>query len=184
MPQPLLTRIKREHRRIERTRTKKSQAPATYHRARRKNVQACKAIAKLAEWLASKGWDLVINNRVRNVADFNETTVTINGRSGPQAQLAFLAHECGHIVVDSRRTSTDRFSRGWPLAVGPKKNKNTIHRVSLVEEEIEAWAVGERLLKKMNIPYDKNTFLVCKSGALRTYFRWAGRKKHREPVSG
>jgi hypothetical protein len=169
------TRVKSQGKRIELLRHGWA-SPATRMKRKRDRRNFQLGIARLERWINEKGFELRFCKNIISYVSFNDMEVVINKCYAPGSQLAQLAHECGPILIDLQGKIEERFRRGYPLQYDKKFQNNLTHKTSIVEEEIEAWKRGEKLLGTLNIPYNKDTFAECKSRSLKSYFRWVVRK--------
>lgn len=145
-------------------------------------MRAQRGISRLESWLRSQGFTLCFSNKAISYVDFEDMQVVVNSRYRPGSQLAQLAHECGHILITDEEIDA-RFSKGYPLLGNSRYRHNLVHRITVVEEEVEAWKRGEDLLKSMNINYDKDVFAACKAKSLKSYFKWTCRAKLKKTIS-
>ena len=53
-----------------------------------------------------------------------------------------------------------------------RKNKTDKYRISLIEEEFEAWKRGKRLAKRLGIQLDEARFEKHKAQCLMSYIHW------------
>jgi hypothetical protein len=59
--------------------------------------------------------------------------------------------------------------------------KSFVHRVSIVDEEFEAWARGRKLARKLGVKINDDVFDELKAKFLRSYMLWAvGDPKYQE----
>jgi len=100
--------------------------------------------------------------------------INICSRKGIENKLYGLLHECGHALI---RENWNKFQKEFPAhaACGydHRKNRTDGYRVSLVEEEYEAWKRGKRLAKRLGIELDEERFEKHKTKCLMSYMHWA-----------
>ena len=100
--------------------------------------------------------------------------IHICSRNGIENKLYALLHECGHALV---RENWTKFEKEFPAhaACGydGRKNGTAKYRVSLIEEEYEAWKRGKRLAKRLGIELDEARFEKHKTECLMSYIKWA-----------
>ena len=100
--------------------------------------------------------------------------INICSRKGIEKKLYGLLHECGHALI---RENWTKFQKEFPAhaACGydRRKNRTDGYRVSLVEEEYEAWKRGKRLAKRLGIQIDEERFEKHKTKCIMSYMHWA-----------
>jgi len=100
--------------------------------------------------------------------------INICSRKGIEKKLYGLLHECGHALI---RENWTKFQKEFPAhaACGydRRKNRTDGYRVSLVEEEYEAWKRGKRLAKRLGIELDEERYEKHKTKCIMSYMHWA-----------
>jgi endonuclease I len=80
------------------------------------------------------------------------------------------------IHICSRNGIENKFQKEFPAhaACGydGRKNKTDKYRISLIEEEFEAWKRGKRLAKRLGIQLDEARFEKHKAQCLMSYINW------------
>jgi hypothetical protein len=100
--------------------------------------------------------------------------VTLDAAQPYQERVAALLHECGHVLVYLRRKRTRARVAGatfteWWNASGRLQKRSKLKRITVLEEEIHAWNLGEKLARRLRIRVCKRVFERCRADALRTY---------------
>jgi hypothetical protein len=129
-------------------------------------------IETVACWLDDRNWELVTATTVENKAQFELKRVLLNSTPWPDHQLAILSHEVGHILVDGRRNYVARWGRGYLATPSTVKRSNTIHRTTVLREEVEVWDVGIGLCERLGVRQDPRTLERARAGCLSAYCRW------------
>ena len=133
------------------------------------------AMDKMRSWLERQGFGLEVAHGCRDEVDFSTKTVRIDGRHPYQLKLSSLIHECGHVDIFLRRvrrpqeriagnTLAEHFldvGRGCPAA--------RASRLSTLQEEMDAWEAGQRLVKRLNVRYKRSIFEKDRVRSLMTY---------------
>ncbi len=134
------------------------------------DLLAISSIKKINNWCKRRGIKVLFSREEAGEVLLDEKIIKISCRASPEAQLYWLLHECGHWLID---TCGDRRIR---CALSDQEDeRSTVTRVSVVNEEFEAWYRGERLADRLNVFVNKDRFDKQKADALTTYFRWASR---------
>ena len=101
----------------------------------------------------------------------DEKLFRINGRTNLKQQLFMLLHECGHYLIGYPE-SHERFGHGYP-ASDPGEKRQFLHRVDVVDEEMEAWHRGRRLASRLKIKIDLVEYNKLRAQMLKTHLKWA-----------
>lgn len=83
-------------------------------------------------------------------------------------------HECGHHLIGYASGPNERYGSGYQAEDSATK-RSTVHRIDIVDEELEAWARGLKLAKRLGIKIDVNRFNHTKSEYIKTYLKWAAK---------
>jgi len=120
-----------------------------------------KYIDVVVSWAADRSYDVEFHPHFEDKIDDSEKLITINSRFSDEIQLYSLLHECGHLII---RKNEERYNKTYPVA---KKLSDSIHRgiiktkkyqVDVVAEEIDAWRVGKKLAKRLNIRLREDSY--------------------------
>lgn len=132
---------------------------------------------KLSRWLQRKNYDICFDTV--NMVIFkteHKGTVYINSKSKKAIQLISMMHECGHVIIHQMRTKNPKKRiygctlMEWLRRTGRCKKKKT-SAIATLDEEINAWELGERLSKRLKIKYNKKKFELDRVKSLMTYVR-------------
>lgn len=131
-------------------------------------------LVKAEEWLRRKGITLHFEKRVGAI--FNGTTqrVSVSKTLTMQSALIYVLHECGHILIGNEG-SYKRYEFGYPKQNDPQFNRSFQHRLAVLEEEMEAWHRGKKLIERLEINWcvDEQLWEKKKQECVRSYLRWA-----------
>jgi len=139
---------------------------------------------KMRQWLTKRGFQLQLLRGAEDCVDFAARTVCINSESTYQIKLSSLIHECGHVrIFLSRVRRPGSRICGSTLAeqcllVGRREPRARSSRISLLQEEMDAWESGEELAKGLAVRYNRCVFEKDRVRALMTYVAYtAGRMR-------
>lgn len=113
----------------------------------------------IESWLDKKGFVLCKSKKptIEDEVDFERKVVFLSLRSSPINQLYSLLHECGHVIIRTRKDYKEKYKAH--NKVGEQLSRATIRSaVEEVEEEINAWREGENLCKKLSIEIDVDQY--------------------------
>jgi hypothetical protein len=127
----------------------------------------------LVDWCYNKRLKVVFARRANGLYERDLKQITVNGRLAPEAQLHVLMHECGHHLI-GRPSPEERFGVGYH-ADDPNVKRTTLHRVDVVDEELEAWARGLKLARRLHIEVDLERYNRTRSEYVKTYLKWAAK---------
>ena len=111
------------------------------------------SIDKIESWLAKKGFALLKSklSTIQDEVDFDRKVVFLSLRSKPEYQLYSLLHECGHVIIRTRKDYRLRYAASAEREENPSKNETNRSIVEQIEEEILAWREGQSLANKLDI---------------------------------
>lgn len=120
----------------------------------------------IESWLDKKGFVLCKSSKrtIQDEVDFERKVVFLSLRSSPINQIYSILHECGHVILRTRKDYPIRFKDHFS-ANNADGNITIRATVEEIEEEILAWREGENLAKKLGIHIDTNSYY-------RYGFRW------------
>lgn len=166
---------KREAARRVRARRSRFSKPETLQRRIAEEARAAKGITRLVGWAHEKGFTVVFGPKKKDAIFYELGRITISSRNSLGSQLIGLIHECGHLLVTRDECYTRRFGRGWPHAERTAKRSRAtlVHRIQILEEEIEAWNRGEALANELKIRVQPELWTQVRTICLRSYAVWA-----------
>lgn len=161
----------------------------------RKAAQAGRSKKKIeAQWLTDVASSISINRliewcdkkrlRVRFTRKEGATyypiakTIVVSSGMLPSRQLMFLIHECGHHLIGMKEYN-ERYKMGYPQT-DPQVTKTFHHRVSCLDEEMEAWHRGWKLTQRLGIPVDRKQFDKVRLECIKSYIEWSLDPKPKE----
>ena len=120
------------------------------------------------------GYEVYEGPDMQDVCMSDVKEINICSRNGVEKKLYALLHECGHALI---RENWSKFSKAFPAhaecGYDGRKNRTDSYRISLVEEEYEAWKRGKRLAKRLGISFDEERYEKHKVQCLMSYMNWA-----------
>ena len=83
------------------------------------------SIDKIESWLAKKGFALLKSklSTIQDEVDFDRKVVFLSLRSKPEYQLYSLLHECGHVIIRTRKDYRLRYAASAEREENPSKNE-------------------------------------------------------------
>lgn len=129
-------------------------------------------ITKIVEWCKDHGLKVEFSSKCTGIYCPNSRTIKIPSKLHFEKQVHYLLHECGHHLIDSDEHH-DRFGMGYPKFNDPIIKKTFLHRVSCLEEEMEAWNRGWRLSNRLDLNVNREEFDKVRLNCIRTYIKWA-----------
>lgn len=118
------------------------------------------SIDKIETWLAKKSFALLKSKlpSIQDEVDFERKVVFLSLRSNIQNQLYSLLHECGHIVLRTKKDYEQRFAASVERENDSSKRETNRSIVEQIEEEILAWREGQNLATKLGIFVDDKKY--------------------------
>jgi len=139
-----------------------------------KRTQFHLSYQKVCEWVEDRGYQVVEGPDEEDACWSDVKQITIYSSQGIENRLYSLLHECGHALI---RSNTKDFEYQYPAhataELDGRRRRSDKYKVSLVEEEVEAWKRGLRLAKRLGIFIDENNYNKLKTKCLIGYFNWA-----------
>lgn len=125
------------------------------------------SIDKIESWLSKRSFALLKSKlkTIEDEVDFDRKVVFLSLRSKPINQLYSLLHECGHILVRSKKNFKSRFRETTAIEEGRLFVETNRSIVEQIEEEILAWREGYKLSNQLELNLVEKEFF--KYG-----FRW------------
>lgn len=134
-------------------------------------MAAIEKIVVVVTWCKNRGIEVNFHQRSNGLYEPVDKRITINSRLSPERQLFVLLHECGHHMIGFR-TPGQRFGNGYATDE-PSIKRSNLHRIDVVDEELEAWHRGLRLAKRLKIDVNIERFNQTRVEYVKTYLRWA-----------
>lgn len=134
------------------------------------DVLAIRDLETLVSWCRDKKLKVLFAKKSNGTYHSQSKEIIISNRFSPRNQLIVLLHECGHHLIGVN-DDHDRFGMGYPQS-DPEVTKTFHHRVSCLEEEMEAWHRGWKLAKRLELTIDRKVFDVMRLKCIRSYIKW------------
>ena len=134
------------------------------------NVLAIRDLGILTSWCKDRGVKVVFVKKSNGTYHSGQKQISISSRLTPRNQVLVLLHECGHHLIGVN-DDHDRFGMGYPQS-DPEVTKTFHHRVSCLEEEMEAWHRGWKLAKRLDLRVNRLEFDAMRLKCIRTYIKW------------
>lgn len=132
---------------------------------------AAEDLRRIVEWCAGHKIDVVFTTECLGMYVSEDRTVYMSGRLSPQKQVAVLLHECGHHLCEVS-DSHERFAAGYPEK-RPGMKKTWKHKISCLEEEMEAWHRGWKLSRKLDLSITRRVFDDVRVDCIKSYVTWS-----------
>jgi len=133
-----------------------------------------KGFWEVTQWAESRGIDVIIDNEYEDAYWSDVKQITISSKNKIENRLYSLLHECGHALI---RTNKDNFSKQYPahaeVNYDKRKTNSRKYKVSVLEEEVEAWKRGLRLARRLKIHVNEEKYNKLKTKCLMSYINWA-----------
>jgi len=129
---------------------------------------------KVVCWADSRGIDVIVDSEYEDAYWSDVKQITISSKNRIENRLYSLLHECGHALVRTNKTS---FAKQYPahadISYDKRVTNSRKYKVSIIEEEVEAWKRGLRLAKRLGIDIDEYKYNKLKTKCLMSYINWA-----------
>ena len=122
------------------------------------------------EWCDSKNIEVSFGKQYGSTYFTDTQKISINARLLPERQFYMLLHEAGHHLI-GERDRHERYGMGYSAEDAGTK-RSLVHRVDILDEEIEAWFRGRKLAERLGIDLDKDAFDDLRAKAIKTYVQW------------
>lgn len=127
-------------------------------------------LSNVIAWCEGKGLKVQFVKRFAGIYEPSDMLIRICGRLEPEQQLYVLLHECGHHLVGDRQPG-ERYGNGWNVDDGPTK-RTLVHRIDVLDEELEAWHRGLKLAKRLKIKVNQERYNLIRARYVKTYCKW------------
>jgi hypothetical protein len=133
-------------------------------------VLAISDLSKLVDWCKERKLKVGFAKKPNGTYHSQSKEIIISSRLSIRNQVTVLLHECGHHLIGIN-DDHDRFGMGYPQS-DPEITKTFHHRVSCLEEELEAWHRGWKLSKRLDLRIDRDHFDSIRLKCIRSYVKW------------
>lgn len=127
-------------------------------------------LEKLIGWCSSKKLTVDFVKKASATLIPADMTVKVSARLSPPRQVVLLLHECGHHLIGTQEQHV-RFGMGYPQT-DPEVKKTFHHRVACLDEEMEAWHRGWKLVGRLGLSVDRGLYDLVRLDCLRSYIKW------------
>tara|TARA_Y100001937_G_C6938466_1_gene249235 strand:+ start:140 stop:586 length:447 start_codon:yes stop_codon:yes gene_type:complete len=108
---------------------------------------------------------------------FSDRYVYINSRNHPETKFYTLLHELGHVLISMNwaqfKLDHPMYVHSPDTPIDGRRQRAKSYRVSLVSEEIEAWKLGRRFAKSLNMCINDKKYDKHMTEAVMSYIEWA-----------
>lgn len=136
------------------------------------DVASIEKLAIVVLWCERRGIEVTFGKHPNGVYFHEELKITVNGRLAPESQLYILLHECGHALIGSRDRK-ERYGNGYSAEDVPHVTKTLLHKIDIVDEELEAWHRGLKLSKRLRLNVNVDRYNQTRAEYVKTYLQWA-----------
>ena len=143
------------------------------------NASSREAALRVESWLADLGYDIERYPHADDSVVVEDKQVTLSTCGTQFEKTCTLLHESGHVLVYNARKRGRKKERR--IAGSTLRESYTLgssraaDRISIINEEVEAWDRGERLGARLSIRIHRPTYIKIRSRCLMSYVRWAVR---------
>lgn len=134
-------------------------------------MRAVADLSVLVGWCASRGLTVLFGKKQNAAYDPTDKTIVVSCHARPERQLIYMLHECGHHLIGAAEHHT-RFGMGYPQT-DPAVTRTFLHRVSCLEEELEAWHRGWKLCLRLRLSLQRTAFDKVRLECIKSYISWS-----------
>jgi hypothetical protein len=134
------------------------------------DVLSISDLEKLVGWCGERCISVEFVKKPLGFYVHGEKVIKISSRLKPLNQVAVMLHECGHHLV-GHDGDHERFGMGYPQN-DPEVTKTFHHRLSCLEEELEAWHRGWKLASRLELNIPRPEFDRVRLDCVRSYIKW------------
>ena len=134
-------------------------------------VNAINDLKKLIAWCEKRGLSVKFMKKSMATYTHSAKEIEVSSHLPPPSQLIVLLHECGHHLIGGAEKHV-RFSMGYPQT-DPDAKKTFQHRVTILDEEMEAWHRGWKLACRLGLRLNRDEFDKVRLGCVKSYVKWA-----------
>lgn len=126
-------------------------------------------LRKLERYCNKKGFAVLYRPVKLDAIYFEDKRIVIGDHHSNEICLYCLLHEMGHHIVMNKKTYSEEYSTIYETF---SKSSKT-YKITILQEELDAWKEGLKLSKRLNISIDRRKFEITKSRCIATYLTWA-----------
>jgi hypothetical protein len=131
------------------------------------------SISFIEEYCLKFSIEVIFTNKKEDQFSYATNRIFIKTNKTRKKQYLTLLHELGHFLCLKNKNYITASEK-------TKSYSSLTYRVAKVEEEFDAWKMGENFAKKNNLLLDKE-FDMIKANSISTYMLWANNRKHPHP---
>ena len=98
---------------------------------------------------------------------YDVNCIGINTTRRKEIQLFCLLHEAGHLILEKN----EDFKDNYPAV--HKDGRTKLSRIDIIREEIDAWAEGRELARRLSIEIDDHRWSRYWKHQVYKYVKWA-----------
>lgn len=132
--------------------------------------RAIEDLSCVVAWCQEKRIDVDFVKKPLGTYHCAEKKISISARLNPLKQLVVLLHECGHYLI-GHDEDHERFGMGYPQSE-PEVTRTFHHRLTCLEEELEAWHRGWKLAQRLGLALKREEFDEVRLECIRSYVKW------------
>lgn len=125
-------------------------------------------IEVLVGWCELKGIKVDFRKIRGGIYFAGDNLMIISSMAHPEKQVHNILHECGHHLIGDREQH-ERFGMGYGIQGTAKRS--LVHKIDILDEELEAWHRGLRLTTRLGIKLDKKTYTRYRTQCIKSYAR-------------
>ena len=132
-------------------------------------------IQKLIDYSNKKDFDVSFVRSSIGVSYvcFDKKKIVIDSRQNKEYQLYDLVHEVGHIEIETTNEKKLIDIRTEHHYVFNSFHRTSLtHKIEVLQEEINAWNIGEQVAKSLGIVLHKRKFTQRKAKRIGSYVKW------------
>jgi hypothetical protein len=130
-------------------------------------------IEKLTEFCNRHSWSVEYSNK--KTSRYHNNIITLCRARKKEILYYIFLHEVGHAwMLECDFTYSDRYPE---LLRVPPRYATATYKIARVQEEIEAWEVGKKLARSLNLRVNTNKFEKIRAECLNSYMNWAGKPR-------
>lgn len=129
-------------------------------------------LAAITQWLEKRGYEVSFKSRSCYI-DFDAQEVGISYCGSKLHTLYTLAHEAGHLVLyKDKNYGIEYRSVTYAENVDARHGKSRMYRYKKLQEEINAWEEGYKLMLKLGIKVDYEDYSYYAAKWVQTYINY------------
>lgn len=132
-------------------------------------------IEVLTEFCSRHSWEVVYSDKKEDY--YHNNVIHLYRVRREEILYYMLLHEIGHAwLLECDFTYKDRYPE---LVRNPLRYATVTYKIAKVQEEIEAWDVGNKLAQSLGLRINPSKFEKIRAECLSGYMNWAGKPRKR-----